>query len=371
MIYFDNAATGFPKSDGVALAMLEAHKNCGNPGRSGHEPSMNSSRIMFECRKALAEMFGTTPERVVLTSGATESLNIAIKGVCRSGVTLISDMEHNAVLRPVSSMRKTGKTVMKQFCVSLRDDRETVENFCTASSDATYAVITHGSNVCGKLLPIKEMKKHSKKELVVVLDASQTAGHIPMKIKDLGVDIMCIPGHKGLYGPMGTGALIINPDSRVIPLPLMEGGTGTESKNSDMPKLLPERLEAGTQNICGIAGLLAAVREHRFSSSEMKVFGYIVDELRRMVDITLYGAPQPSIVGYVPVLLFNKRGLDCEELNEKLWERGIACRAGFHCAPMAHRALGTYDTGGVRLSLGRESSFEQAEQFLDTLVRIK
>ncbi len=369
MIYFDNAATGFPKSDAVARSMAEALNNCGNPGRSGHRLSLAGARTVFDCRKALANMFGTVPERVILTSGATESLNIALKGLCH-GVTVISDMEHNAVLRPLNTLRRAGKTVMKQFSVSVHDDMQTLSNFSRVAKGASFVAVTHGSNVCGKILPIKAMRECLPKSTVFILDASQTAGHIPVDIKELGVDIICIPGHKGLYGPMGTGAMILHPKTDHIPRPLLDGGTGTESKNAEMPATLPERFEAGTQNVCGIAGLLAAIKEHTFCQREKTVFQYILDSMRRMVDITMYGAPVESVDDYVPVILFNKNGMVCEEVCDRLTESGIACRAGFHCAPLAHRALGTYESGGVRISFGRDSTLRQADKFLDALSQI-
>ena len=369
MIYFDNAATSMPKSKNIAAAMTNALKNCGNPGRSGHIYALNGSETVYNCRKKLASMFNTRPECVIFTSGATESLNIAIKGTNRpGGVTVVSSMEHNSVMRPVNTLRRMGKTVLKQFCVDVKSDSITLENFSAVSNSATSVVLTHASNVCGRILPVKQMRSLLDEEVVFILDASQTAGHIPIDIVELGVDIICIPAHKGLRGPMGVGAMIINPYCDIIIDSLIEGGTGTNSKSLDMPDFYPEKLESGTMNVCGIAGLSAALENFTFPEKEMELFYYLVCSMRKMVDIIMYGAPDDNnIFDHVPVLLFNKKDIDCETLASILAEKGFALRAGFHCAPNAHKTLGTYDIGGVRLSLGRNNTCREIDKFLSVL----
>lgn len=366
MIYFDNAATTMPKSKAVINAMVTAMKNCGNSGRSGHVFSLNSAETVYNCRKKLATIFNTRPECVIFTSSATEALNMAIKGTNRiGGVTLVSSMEHNSVMRPVNSLRKRGETVMRQFLVDVKNDSITCENFAGVSRSATNIVITHASNVCGKILPVNFLKSIAQKDSVFVLDASQTAGHVPIDIVELGVDIICIPAHKGLGGPMGVGAMIINPYSDIVIEPLYEGGTGTNSKTYEMPEEYPERLEAGTLNVCGIAGLSAALDEYGLPSKEYELFKMLVMSMRNMVDITLHGAPdEDDFESYVPVLLFNKKGMDCESFCERLNDLGFALRAGFHCAPNAHKTLGTYDSGGVRLSLSKNNTLRDIERFL-------
>lgn len=373
MIYFDNAATSMPKAKGVAAAMADALVQCGNPGRSGHEFSMNAAKLIYECRKKLALMFNTRPECVIFTSGATEAINIAVKGTNRpGGVTVVSSMEHNSVLRPLNSLRHMGETVLRQFFVDVESDCRTLENFSAVTGSATSVVLNHASNVCGKILPVKQMKSLLDDEVIFILDASQTAGHVPIDVVDLGVDIMCIPAHKGLMGPMGVGALIINPYRDVVIDPLIQGGTGTNSKSLEMPEYYPERLEAGTINVCGINGFSAALDEFDFPENEMEIFSFLVQSMRHKVDIMLHGAPRDSDVsGYVPVVLFNKKGIDSESMASALADKGFALRAGFHCAPIAHRTLGTYETGGVRLSLGRFNTKSEAECFLSTLDEIK
>lgn len=372
MIYFDNAATSYPKSPLVAPAMAEALAKCGNPGRSGHELAIAAAETVFQCRKKLARLFNTRPECVIFTSGATEALNIAIKGTYRpGGVTVVSSMEHNSVMRPLNTLRRMGETVLRQFLVDVKSDAVTLENFSAVSASATGVVITHASNVCGRILPVSQLRSLADDDVVFILDASQTAGHIPLDIVELGVDIICVPAHKGFRGPMGIGALIINPYSDILIDPIIEGGTGTNSKSFEMPEELPERLESGTQNVCGIAGFSAALDELEFSNREGELFSYLLSKMREMVDITLYGAPRNSDVSdYVPVLLFNKNGFDCEHLCALLNDRGFALRAGYHCAPHAHITLGTGDIGGVRLSLSSANTRREVDKFIATLSEI-
>lgn len=376
MIYLDNAATGFPKSDAVLRAMQEAFVSCGNPSRSSHTPARNGDRILFRCRQLLAERFGSTPENVILTKNATEALNMAIKGLYRpGGEVLTSTLEHNAVLRPLHALRIAQEITLKQFRVDPAEDAVTVENFRIAAGErADMAVVTHASNVCGRILPIPEMRKAIRREdFLLIVDASQTAGHIPVDIRALGADVLCLPGHKGLYGPMGTGALICNPDRVPYFRTLIEGGSGIDSRASGMPEVLPERLEAGTPNVYGIAGLAAALTEFRFPEREHLLYRQLLKELRSRPGIRLYGQPADlaSAGRYVPVLLFNREGTDCEALGEQFAERDIAVRAGLHCAPAAHRALGTLESGGVRVSLGRSTTGADLQAFLDALQAIQ
>lgn len=372
MIYFDNAATSMPKPPAVSKAMLDAVRDCGNPGRSGHAFAQNAAETVYNCRKKLSNIFNTRPECVIFTSSATEALNTAVKGTNRpGGVTVVSSMEHNSVMRPLNTLRRSGDTVLRQFLVDVNSDDITCDNFSAVSRSATNIVITHASNVCGRILPVSDLRKLAPEEAVFILDASQTAGHIPIDIVRLGVDIMCVPAHKGLFGPMGVGALIINPYSDIIIDPLIEGGTGINSKIPEMPEFYPERLESGTLNVCGIAGLSAALDEYCISDKEYECFRYLLRKMREQVDIIVYGAPEKeNYADYVPVLLFNKEGFDCETLCEKLSGLGFALRAGFHCAPNAHRTLGTYDIGGARISLSKYNTAEEIDKFLTALKTI-
>lgn len=370
MIYFDNAATYFPKSKSVADAAAEAILKYGNAGRSGHAYSLSSSLSVYDCRKKLAELFGTVPEKVIFTSGATEALNIAIKGIVKKGsVTLYSNFEHNSVVRPLYSLARKGVTTPVMFDADLQSNEKTVENFKTAAVSPGYAVITHASNVCGRILPIKELK-NARKNTVFIADCSQTAGHIPIDIKTLSADVICIPAHKGLKGPMGVGALIINPNSDILIDPLIEGGTGQLSKSRFMPDSYPERLEAGTLNISGIAAFSKALDEFVYPENEMKIFKYLVKEMRKIKGVTLHGAPENDFSSFVPVVLFNVSGKNPEKVSDMLLESDIAVRSGFHCAPLAHKSLGTYELGGVRISLSENNTLSEADLFLKALSEI-
>lgn len=371
MIYFDNAATSFPKSEQVFDAMKEAYFGSGNAGRSGHELANEGARIVYNCRRAAGALFGCEPENVVLTKNATEALNLAIKGVIKKSAkseVLISSLEHNSVLRPVHAFCAENRMTYKQFDVDLYNDDNTVNNFKKAlTRRTTAAVITHASNVCGRILPVKRISEIAKKYgILLILDASQTAGHIPVTFENTGADIICLPGHKGLYGPMGTGLMLIRSD-RIHFRTIMEGGTGISSFEKEMPNLLPERLEYGTQNICGFAGLAAAMENFEYPAEEKRVFAYLLKKMRVREDIVLHGAPKDNIEDFVPVLLFNKKDTPCEEVAAQLNEKGIAVRAGFHCSPLAHKALGTQQKGGVRISLGRANTVEEIDYFLSML----
>lgn len=368
MIYFDNAATGFPKSKAVADAVRDACLCCGNPGRSGHAYARKADEILYDCRKKLAALFGSIPEHVILTKSATEALNFAIKGLYREdSEVLCSNIEHNAVMRPLQALRMCGEIVLKQFRVELADDDVTVENFRLAVGKHTdIAVVTHASNVCGRILPLAKMRAAvDRKDFLMIADCSQTAGHVPIDIRQLGVDAICVPGHKGLFGPMGTGALILHPDRAYSFCTIVEGGSGIDSRAITMPEVLPERLEAGTPNVSGFAGLSAALGEVDFSSDEMHLYQMLITGLRSKKDVVIYGYHKKQ--AYVPTLLFNQKSTDCEELAEFLAQNGVAVRAGLHCAPCAHRALGTLDTGGVRISLSRRNTPEEIQRFLQLI----
>lgn len=365
MIYLDHAATSFPKSGAVLLAVQNALMLCGNPGRSGHPPARAADEILFRCRSLLAKLFGSTPENVVFTLNATAALNTAIKGLYPPGCEVVtSTLEHNSVMRPLHALRKAQEITLKQFRVDLASDESTVENFrLCAGRHAGMAVVTHASNVCGRVLPVKAMREAvGREQFLFIVDCAQTAGHIPINIREMGADVICIPGHKGLGGPMGVGALICNPERKLHFRTLTEGGSGSGSARAEMPELLPERLEAGTPNVSGIAGLAASLERFRYPEREKQLCAFLAEELGKMRGIRVYGRERGG--EYMPVLLFNREGMDCEAEAEELARKGFAVRAGLHCAPAAHRALGTIGTGGVRISLGAGNTEEEAEQFL-------
>ena len=375
MIYFDNAATTLPKSKGALRAYKKAFQSCGNASRGGHPFAARASEHLYLCRERLAERFGTEPERVVLTMNATHAINLAVKGLIREGDVLISDLEHNAVYRPLYALEKQGRIRIRVFHADLADDEATVRRFRAALDETVRAcVVTHASNICGRVLPLAALSEAARQAGVpLICDASQTAGQFDLQLRELpGVTALCMPGHKGLYGPLGTGALLVSPFFGGSFKTLLEGGSGSFSADPEMPALLPERLEAGTMNAPAFAGLAAAVAEKRASGKkEEQIFSYLLSGLRETEGVTLYGAPVAAGLPYCPILLFNIDGRDSEEVAAALADADVCVRAGLHCSPLAHRALGTPLGGAVRISLSKHNTFGEAERFLAILARQK
>lgn len=366
MVYFDNAATGFPKSNGVFEAIKNAYYSAANAGRSGHVLSVRAAETVFECRENIAKAFGAESENVVLCPSATYALNMAIKGLAKAGEdNVTSFFEHNAVLRPLYSLRKFG-CKLKFFAPDFENPLKTLESFKSVLKPSVrLVVITHASNVNGGMLPVAEITAESKKVgAIVIVDCSQSAGHLPINVKELGADVVCFAGHKGIGGPMGTGVMIVNPNSKLCFSTLIEGGTGTASMDKTMPEFLPERLEPGTLNVTGFAGLAQAVAELDYSiEKERCMQRKIIDGLKKINGIKLYTEPK-NYENYLPIVLFNKSGFTAETFAERLSEHGICVRGGLHCAPLAHAALGTGSSGAVRVSLGKGNSESEIEFFL-------
>ncbi len=359
MIYLDNAATTSPKPDAVirevnkALRMYSA-----NPGRGGHTPSVNASRAVYDARTRIKEFFhAPSEESVVFTSGCTQSLNTVIKGVLKPGDhVVISSLEHNAVLRPLHRMKQKGIIDFSVARAVPGDDEATIRAFRNAINQRTRMMIcTHASNVFGFRMPVERLcaLAHSY-GVLFCLDAAQSAGILDIDILQDGYDYVCCPGHKGLYGPTGIGILLMNRDELLDPL--IEGGTGSGSDDPNMPEFYPDRLECGTLNIPGICGMSGGIRfvnskgRDRLSAHEMRLMKKLYHRLSGMRHVILY-ADKPDISRSVPVLSFNIKDADCERVSEYLDKRyRIAVRAGLHCAPLAHKMMGTLDTGAVRIS---------------------
>ena len=352
MIYLDSAATTFQKPPTVARAMTEALSTMGSPGRGGHPLAMRAADTAFRCRSELAALFNMKePERVVFTTNATHGLNIAIKSlVPRGGRVVVSGYEHNAVTRPLAALGAD---------ISAADaplfDRETAvaafERLIVPGIDAV--ICNHVSNVFGCIQPIEAVAELCRDRGVpLIVDASQSAGILPLDMERLGAAFIAMPGHKGLYGPQGTGILLCGGDG--LPAALLEGGTGSISLSQEMPDFLPDRLEAGTHNMPGIAGLLAGVRfvrrrgTDRILRHEQMLTRRTAELLRTLPAVEVFAAPEGK--QQAGVLSFRVRGRDPELIGEALAERGIAVRAGLHCAPLAHRSAGTLNTGTVRVS---------------------
>ena len=359
MIYLDHAATSHPKAPGVAEAMTRALAEAGgNPGRSAHALARAAQGVIDDARRRLAGLLGAPdPSRVVLTSGATEALNLALFGLLRPGDrALLTALEHNAVARPLAALAGRGVSVERVACgpdgtLDLGD----LERALRAGPVRLVAMV-HASNVSGAIQPAREAARLAHRHgALLLLDAAQTAGALPLDVRELEVDLLAVPGHKALRGPPGVGALWIS--SGVTVAPLRHGGTGVRSEEERMPEGLPEGLEAGTPNTIGLAGLAAAlahlagrgvgaVRAH-----EQALTARLLDGLRELPGATLHGpADAGRQVAAVSLTLAGWEPVDLAAVLDGSFS--IAARAGLHCAPAAHRTLGTFPAGTVRLSLG-------------------
>lgn len=371
MIYLDSAATTLQKPPAVARAASFAIGHMASPGRGGHRPAMRAAETAFACRTAAAEFFGLSdPERVVLTFNATHALNIAIKSIVKPGDTvLISGYEHNAVSRPLYAM--SGVRV-KTADSPLFEPELLYRSFEEALTEEVGAVVcSHVSNVFGYILPVERVAALCRSRGVpFILDASQSAGCLSVHMEELGAAFVAMPGHKGLYGPQGTGLLLCGAEAA----PLLEGGTGSLSLRQEMPDFLPDRLEAGTHNIPGVAGLLEGIRfvsrrgTEAILDHERVLTFRAAERLSRIPGVRVYAAGQP--IRQAGVLSFTVRDMDCEAVGEALGDAGIAVRAGFHCAPLAHRSAGTIQTGTVRASFSAFNTPAEADRLADAVERI-
>jgi len=348
MIYFDAGATTLQKPEAVRRAMYQAVHTLSSPGRGSYPATRRAEETDLRCRMAAAELFHVDdPAHVVFTSCATHGLNIAIRTLVKPGSrVVISGYEHNAVTRPLHAIPNVEIAVADG---PLFDPAAMLAQFRQALAQPADAVIcTHVSNVFGYVLPVSDIAALCREKGVpFVLDASQSAGMLPVDMKALGALFIAMPGHKGLYGPQGTGLLLCGCE----PAPLLRGGTGSQSLLQEMPAELPDRLEAGTHNMPGIAGLLEGLRfvqrqgVARIADYEGELGRYAAQRLADIPGVEVFSGPEQT-----GVVSFRVSGWDCEELGEALASRGIALRAGLHCAPLAHRTAGTLETGTVRFS---------------------
>lgn len=365
MIYLDYGATSFHKPPAVYRAVDWAMHRCANPGRGGYEAAGLAAETVYTCRETAAELFHCRPEQVVLTMNCTHGLNIAIRSLVRSGSrVVVSGFEHNAVMRPLYALG----TQITAAGRRLFNWDDTLEEFHRAlRSGADAAVFTHVSNVFGYILPVEQMAAMCREAGVpFILDAAQSAGSLPVDLTALGAEFIAAPGHKGLLGPQGTGLLLCAGQAQ----PLLCGGTGSESRRHDMPELLPERLEAGTQNVPGAAGLTEGMRYimrvglERLHAIEHRQAMNCAAGLKKLGFQVFSGDHQAGTVSFVP-------SMDCEDAAQLLADRGIAVRAGLHCAPLAHESAGTLDTGTVRVSFGSDATDAQTAAFLRAAVSLK
>ncbi|MBP3685241.1 MAG: aminotransferase class V-fold PLP-dependent enzyme [Oscillospiraceae bacterium] len=357
MIYLDNGATSFHKPTSVFRAVRQAMETCANPGRGGYGAAMEASRQIYACREEAAKLFHCQPEQVVLTTSCTHGLNIAIHSLVKPGAAVaVTGFEHNAVTRPLHALGVTLQVAGQR----LFDREDTLERFERALKGAEAAVFTHVSNVFGYILPVEEMARMCRSRgIPFVVDAAQSAGSLPLDFEALGADFVAMPGHKGLLGLQGTGLLLCRGDAQ----PLLYGGTGSASIEQDMPRELPERLEPGTLNVPGFAGLTQGLRYlNRVGTAavfqrEHRQLLRCARGLEKLGMQVFSGPDQAGTLSFLP-------GMDCEEAAQRLAGQGIAVRAGLHCAPLAHKSAGTLETGTVRVSFGFDATNGQTDAFL-------
>ena len=356
MIYMDNAATSFPKPDSVWDAVVDCGKNRGgNPGRSGHRLAVEAAREVFAAREAVAGLFNAgDSSRIIFSWNATGALNTALKGFLnRRGHVITSSMEHNSVMRPLSALQQQGAITFTAVPCSRRGELDPDDVKRAVRPDTRLIVLTHASNVCGTILPVKEIKELLP-DIPMLVDAAQTAGVLPIDVRGSGIDMLAFSGHKGLFGPMGTGGLYVAP---VVELaPFIQGGTGSRSESIEQPAFLPDALESGTLNVPGLCGLRAGVefiqktgieniRRHECTLTKL-----LIEGLSEIQNIRLHGINDPDSQTAVVSLTID--GKDPGEIARALdVDFGIASRASLHCAPIAHRTLGTFPEGTVRLSM--------------------
>lgn len=372
-VYLDNAATSFPKPPAVAAAMVQALDAAGNPGRGAHRLSLDAGRVVYETRETIAEFFGVSdPARVVFTANATAALNLALFGFLVPGDRVVTTtMEHNAVTRPLRVLAETGVKVVK-----VSGDRRgfvaPAELMRACRSERTrMLVLAHCSNVTGTLQAIDELGPWCRREgILLLVDAAQSAGLFPLHCEDGAIDLLAAPGHKGLLGPQGTGILCLR--EGLVPRPLVYGGTGGNSHSDLPPEQLPERLEAGTPNTPGLAGLKAGVdfvRSQglaRIRQREAELTGQLLEGLQAIPGISIFGPGDCSARGgAVSFLLADRDPAEIGFLLDR--DHGILTRVGLHCAPDAHRTIGTFPRGTVRVSPGFFNTGEQIEALLDAL----
>lgn len=371
MIYFDSAATSLQKPPAVARAASFAISHMASPGRGGHRPALLAAETAFACREAAAELFHVSkPENVVFTFNATHGLNIAIRSLIKQRDTvLISGYEHNAVTRPLAAV--SGITIKVAASPLFRPDYLLRQFEQKLTAEVNAVICTHVSNVFGYIMPVAEIAELcDRRQVPFILDASQSAGCLPVDFEALKAAFVAMPGHKGLYGPQGTGLLLCRGDV----VPLLQGGTGSASAIQQMPDFLPDRLEAGTHNIPGIAGLLEGIRFVRQRGTdeilrhERTLTARAAAGLKNIAGMKTY-APRDSRL-QAGVLSFNLSSMDCEEVGSALSQRGVAVRSGLHCAPMAHNSAGTLDTGTVRASFSIFNTNREVDLFLEQMKRL-
>ena len=376
MIYLDNAATSRPKPPEVIQAMVDFMNNvCANSGRSGHRLAIQASRTVYEAREAVAEFFNVAdPLRVVFTMNATESLNLAMQGSLNVGDHVItSSMEHNSVMRPLRALESQGMEVTVAQCSEHGFlDPDDVKK--AIKPNTRMVVLNHGSNVTGSLAPVEEIGRITEEhDLIFTLDTAQTAGAYPIDVQKANVDLLAFTGHKSLCGPPGTGGLYVREGIQLTPLKW--GGTGSRSAEEYQPDFLPDMYESGTLNLVGIAGLGAGVRfvmregVETIRKREKELTQRLIDKLLDIPGVTVYGGLNAD--RQIGVVSFNIQRVSQSEVGLRLDdEYEIMCRVGLHCAPAAHRTIGTFPDGTVRFGLGTFTTEDEIDAAVQAVTEI-
>ena len=365
MIYLDNAATTLQKPPEVGQAMLAALQTAGNPGRGAHEPTLHAARLVYGAREALAELFhAESPACIAFAANATQALNTALCGLLAPGDHVLTTVcEHNSVLRPLYRLR--GQGVQVDFVGVDAQGNLRCEQFAQRLRPNTKAVVvTHASNVTGCVTDLVRVSAFAKAHgLLMIVDAAQTAGARPIDVQELGLDVLCFTGHKALLGPQGTGGLYVRPGLRVAPL--VVGGSGVHSFAEAHPSEMPTALEAGTLNVPGLAGLEAGVRwllqqgVEALCAKETALARLFYENIQGIPGVVVYGGCPAG--PHAPIVSLNLAGEDSARVADALWEEyGICVRAGAHCAPLMHKALGTVEQGAVRFSFSHQNTEKEA-----------
>lgn len=373
MIYLDNAATTFPKPICSIEEICRCMRcYCGNPGRSAHSLSLKSSEKIYEARELLGKMFNSDPQNVVFTYNTTYALNIAIKSLLKySTHILISDIEHNSVYRPVYALSEQKLCSFDIFSSSGSTDEILSSIKDLTKSNTSMLICNHVSNIGERRLPLKEIGAFCKKHgIIFIVDAAQSAGIHKIDIKDMNIDALCMPAHKGLYGPQGVGIIIFN--DNVIGRSVIFGGTGINSLDPNMPDFLPEAYEAGTLSTPSISGLceslkwLTALNIDNVRAYEEDLYSHLINNLSKIDNIALYKMNNYN----GNTLSFNLKGLNSSVVGAELNKRDICVRSGFHCSFLAHKVLNTGDSGAVRISLSVFNTRKDINTVCDAIYEI-
>lgn len=372
MIYFDNAATTFPKPQKVIQEAMNAIKIYGgNPGRGGHKMAMRVSEKIYDVRKKAAEFFNSEPQNIAFAQNCTMALNTAIKGVLKENDhVIISALEHNSVLRPVHKLSLDKGVSYDIVSPDLENDDNTVLRFENKIKNNTKAIIcTHASNVTGVVMPIRKLGELCRKHnLIFIVDGAQSAGILKINVKEDNIDILCLPGHKGLYGITGSGMMIVNLDKQLIDT-IMEGGTGSASTEIMMPEFLPDRFEAGTVNTAGILSIGAGIdfinriSIEKIYRHEFELCDSVFQRLKLNSKVKLYNY-KLEYGKNAPIISFNIGEANSDFTVSELDKFGFALRGGLHCAPLAHNFYNTLDSGTARFAPSIFSKREECEKFV-------